>query len=128
MNQSRWIEDIVSPAVRRTQDEAQYWPVLGVGLFAAVLELPGHLHVVGGQDVATACARLRECGARPVAAVDYIQARSYGNEAMRTAFTQVVEGCLEEQVALVGGESAEHNNDPEGFALTWVVVVGVGDD
>ncbi len=122
-----FVTRVVAPAAKRTQDAAGYWPAAGVGPFCAVLDgLPaGKICVGTGANVQAACAQLRDIGVRPLVAVDYIQSNLMGGETMQREFEKVVAGCLEEGVALVGGESSEHNRDPDGYALVWVVVLGI---
>lgn len=81
--------------------------------------------MAGGKTVEIACARLRRQGVKPIAALDYVRAQQYGNRAMREAFREIVDGALKEGVALVGGESAEHDHDTEDFSDSYVWVLGL---
>jgi phosphoribosylaminoimidazole (AIR) synthetase len=124
-----WVSGTVGPAAKRTQDNAEFWPLEGVGPFAAVLPLSPHGAVVtsalGPNAVAEASKTLRDGGCRPVAVLDYLCAKRYDNGAMREAFAGLVGQCLDEHVALVGGESSEHDNMDAAACVLWAVVIGV---
>ena len=129
MTGAEWIERYVAPAAKETQDRARFWPVAGVGPYAAVLRLDdGSLAISsasGPNATKEACAKLREVGVRPIAMGDYLSTRAYGNQAMIAALARVREQALEEGVAIIGGESSEHNFLPDDFSLTIVWAFGI---
>lgn len=126
---SEWIERFVVPAAKETQDEAQFWPLEGVGPYAAVLELEvGSLSIAsasGPNATKVACAKLRAENVQPIAIGDYLSTKAYGNKAMIAALDQVRRQALEERVAIIGGESSEHDFLPEDFSLTIVWAFGM---
>lgn len=125
MDNDEWVKRIVAPAAKLTQDAAEFWPEQGVGPYAAVLNLRGGVCVAGGQTIEIACARMREQGVEPVAAVDYIMSQAYGNRPMLTTFSNIVQSCLKEGIALVGGESSAHDDQGENTVITYVWVIGI---
>ena len=129
MTNIEWIERFVAPAAKETQDRAQFWPEKGVGPFAAVLRLEADRVSVfmasGSEATREACQKLRQEGKIPLVILDYISAQEYGNQVMIAALGEIRDQAFEENVAIVGGESAEHNNMGPDDCFTVVFALGV---
>jgi phosphoribosylaminoimidazole (AIR) synthetase len=120
-----WVSNVVAPAAKRTQDNAGVWPVLGVGPFCAVVEVGAADYTAAiATTMEEACTKLRSHGYEPFIAVDYVRSARYGNRAMRRGFAQIVDAAMREKVALVGGESSEHDDDADDAVITCVTVLG----
>ena len=138
---STWTEDVVGAFggfAAGIQIPAGYQhPVLmmstdGVGTKAEIARQAGLLEGLGYDLMATVADDLSAAGAQPIAMTDYIAVGKLDVDRIETIVESITDACNETDVALLGGETAEHPGvmPPDQFdlAATALGIVELGDE
>ncbi len=96
----------------------------GVGTKAEVARRADRLEGLGWDLVAMCADDLAAAGARPIAMTDYLAVGELNPEIVERIVTSVALACREAEIALLGGETAEHPGvmEPDEFDLAGAVV------
>jgi len=96
----------------------------GVGTKAEVARQADRLDGLGWDLVAMCADDLAAAGARPLAMTDYLSVGRLLPERVARIVTSVAQACSEAEIALLGGETAEHPGvmEPDEFDLAGAVV------
>lgn len=138
---STWTEDVVGTFggfAAGIQVPAGFThPVLmmstdGVGTKAEIARQTGLLEGLGYDLLATVTDDLSAAGAQPIAMTDYIAVGQLDVDRVETLVESITDACNEADVALLGGETAEHPGvmPPDQFdlAATALGVVELGEE
>jgi len=138
---STWTEDVVGAfggfAAGIQVPAGFIHPVLmmstdGVGTKAEVARQAGLLDGLGYDLLATVADDLSAAGAQPIAMTDYIAVGRLDVDRVETIVESITDACNESDVALLGGETAEHPGvmPPDQFdlAATALGIVELGEE
>lgn len=104
----------------------------GVGTKAEIARVAGILDGLGHDLVAMVADDLAAAGAQPIALTDYIAVGRLDVDVVATIIESIADACDEAEIALLGGETAEHPGvmdlDRFDLAATALGIVELGDE
>jgi phosphoribosylformylglycinamidine cyclo-ligase len=104
----------------------------GIGTKAEIARVTGLVEGLGYDLLAMAADDLSSAGAMPLALQDYIAIGYLDLDRVEALVESITEACAENDVALLGGETAEHpgiiDGDRFDIAATALAVVELGDE
>ena len=104
----------------------------GIGTKAEIARVTGLVEGLGYDLLAMAADDLSSAGAMPLAMQDYIAVGYLDLDRVEVLVESITEACAENDVALLGGETAEHpgiiDGDRFDIAATALAVVELGDE